>query len=61
MVKGKAAKKDKPFKNVAQYIGQPEVYFPGFNKIINHGDLLPELSLKEAESRSDFIVVLRKD
>ena len=47
---------------IAQYIGDAEVYFPQFKKIINKGDLMPEISIREAKARRDFIVLNeRKD
>ena len=44
-------------KPIAKYIGDAEVYFPQFKKIINRGDLLPEMPINEARARSDFIVI----
>ena len=44
-------------KPIAKYIGDAEVYFPQFKKIINKGDLVPEMSIDEARVRKDFIVV----
>jgi len=47
---------------IAKYIGDAEVYFPQFKKIINKGDLMPEISIREAKARRDFIVLNeRKD
>jgi len=49
-------------KLIAKYIGDAEVYFPRFKKIVNKGDLIPEISIEEAKKRRDFIVVNeRKD
>jgi hypothetical protein len=48
-------------KPVAKYVGYSEVLFPKFNKIVKRGDLLPELSLDEAEARSDFIVINKEE
>ena len=41
---------------IAIYVGETEVYFPDFNKIINKGDVVLEMPLKEARARRDFIV-----
>jgi len=50
------------YETVPKYIGDSEVYFPDYKKIINKGDLLPEMSIKEAQARKDFIVInVRKD
>ena len=51
----------KLLKPVAKYVGYQEVLFPKFNKIVKRGDLLPELSLDEAEARSDFIVINKEE
>ena len=60
----KTKKKSKPItksniesiaKYVAKYVGDAEVM--GFKKIINKGDLVPEMSIDEARKRKDFIVV----
>ena len=48
-------------KPIAKYIGDVEVYFPQFNKIINKGDLLAEMPLDEARLRGDFIVVNERE
>ena len=40
-----------------KYVGTSELYFPQFKKIVNKGDLLPELPLWEARERDDFIVL----
>ena len=40
---------------VAKYVGDAEVM--GFKKIINKGDLVPEMPIDEARVRKDFIVV----
>ena len=42
-------------KYVAKYVGDAEVM--GFKKIINKGDLVPEMPIDEARVRKDFIVV----
>ena len=41
---------------IAVYVGNVEVYFPDFNKIVNKGDTVLEMPLKEARARRDFIV-----
>jgi len=46
---------------VAKYIGDSEVYFPSFKKIVNKGDLVEEMPLDEAAKRSDFIVIEREE
>jgi len=60
----KTKKKSKPIikptieltaKYIAKYVGDAEVM--GFKKIINKGDLVPEMSIDEARVRKDFIVV----
>ena len=52
----------KVLKPIAKYIGDAEVYFPRFKKIVNKGDLVAEISIEEAKRRRDFIVVNeRKD
>ena len=56
----KTKKKSKPIikyieKYVAKYVGDAEVM--GFKKIINKGDLVPEMPVDEARLRKDFIVV----
>lgn len=48
-------------KPIAKYIGDAEIYFPKFKKIINKDDLMPEISIKEAKVRSDFIVVNERE
>lgn len=55
------ATKPKIIKEVAKYIGDIELYFPQFRKIVNKGDLLPELPLWEAIERRDFIVIESED
>lgn len=56
-IKGKI----KTVTQIAQYIGDTEKYFPSFKKIVNKGDLLAEMSIEEAKTRSDFIVVNKED
>ena len=56
----KTKKKSKPIikpivKYIAKYVGDAEVI--GFKKIINKGDLVPEMPIDEARVRKDFIVV----
>ncbi|MGD9276359.1 MAG: hypothetical protein PVJ67_04250 [Candidatus Pacearchaeota archaeon] len=41
---------------IIRYIGDVEIYIPDFKRIINKGDLVPEMSEKEAHARKDFIV-----
>jgi len=53
----KPEKNKKEVKRIPKYIGDTEVYFPDFGKIVKKGDPLPELSLEEADRRSDFTVV----
>lgn len=48
-------------KPIAKYIGDAEVIFRKFKKIVNKGDLMPEISIKEARTRSDFIVINEKE
>lgn len=47
---------EKPAIKIAKYIGE-ERYFPSFKKIVNKGDLVPEMPLNEAKARRDFIVI----
>lgn len=42
---------------IARYIGNTEIYIPNFKKIVNKGDLVPEMSIEEARQRPDFIVI----
>ena len=51
----KKAKKKKILLPIAVYMGDIEIML--FNKIINKGDSVLEMPLKEARARSDFIVV----
>jgi hypothetical protein len=51
----------KPLKQVAKYIGGKEIYIPDFKKIVNKGDLVPEMSLEEAKTRRDFTIVNEKE
>lgn len=44
---------------IAMYVGQIEKYFPSFKKIVNRGDLVPEMPLEEAKARRDFIVIYK--
>ncbi len=58
----KEIKEPKEFKEsvkvkIAKYIGSKEIYFPSFKKIVNRGDLVPEMPLDEAKGRRDFIVI----
>lgn len=53
-IKRKYNKKIK--KPIAKYIGDAEILFSQFKKIVNKGDLVPEVPLKEARARSDFII-----
>lgn len=46
---------------VAKYIGDTEKYFPAFKKIVNKGDFVAEMSIDEAKTRSDFIVIYKED
>ena len=41
---------------IAVYIATNEVMFSDFKKIVNKGDTLLEMPLKEARLRKDFIV-----
>jgi len=52
--KTKRAKKKKILLPIAVYMGDVEIML--FNKIINKGDYILEMPLKEARARSDFIV-----
>ena len=62
MKKRKKKSTKKVLKPIAKYVGDAEVYFPLFKKIVNKGDLVPEISIEEAKRRCDFIVVNeRKD
>jgi len=56
----KTKKKSKPIikpiiEPIAMYVGDAEII--GFKKIINKGDLVPEMPVDEARLRKDFIVV----
>ena len=64
----KIKKKSKPIikpiikpveKWVAMYVGDAEII--GFKKIINKGDLVPEMPIDEALQRKDFIVISKED
>lgn len=44
-------------KEIPVYIGDVEVYFPAFNKIVKKGDKLPELSVEQAKIRNDFKII----
>lgn len=63
----KLEKLDKPIpikttkKPIAKYIGDTEVYFPHFNKIINKGDLVPEMPIEEAMARRDFTIINKEE
>lgn len=46
-------------KQIAKYIGETEVYFPAYKKIVKQFDVLEEMSIEEAKSRDDFIVVYK--
>lgn len=68
MAKKKIKKLDKPTpikivktKPIAKYIGDTEVYFPHFNKIVNKGDLVPEMPIKEAMARRDFTIINKEE
>lgn len=51
--------KDK-VRKVAKYIGGEEVYFPDFKKkIVKNGGLVEEMSIEEAEARTDFEVITK--
>jgi len=52
-------KKSSNKKPIAKYVGDAEVM--GFKKIINKGDLVPEMSIDEARLRKDFIVINKED
>ena len=59
MVKKKVKQTKKKVKKgipIAVYVGSNEVMFPDFKKIVNKGDSVIEMPLKEARSRRDFIV-----
>ena len=59
MVKKKVKRIRKKVKKgipIAVYIGSNEVMFSDFKKIVNKGDTLLEMPLKEARLRKDFIV-----
>jgi len=51
----KKAKKKKILLPIAVYVGDIEIML--FNKIVNKGDSVLEMPLKEARARRDFIVV----
>ncbi len=54
--------KVKDEKLIAKYIGEVEIYFPQFkDKIVNTGDLVPELPIEEAKNRSDFTVIYESE
>ncbi len=55
----KKKEKSEPIKGTAMYVGQIEKYFPSFKKIVNKGDLVPEMPLDEAKTRRDFIIVYK--
>ena len=38
------------------YIGDTEVMISQFERIVNKGDPVPEMSLEEARARRDFII-----
>ena len=41
---------------IAVYVGDVEIFIPEFKKIVNKGDAVLEMPLKEARARTDFIV-----
>ncbi len=59
MVKKKVKRTRKKVKKgipIAVYVGSNEVMFSDFKKIVNKGDTVLEMPLKEARARRDFIV-----
>jgi len=61
MAKKKKEIKKVVLKPVAKYIGDMEIYIPDFKKIVNKGDLVPEMPITEARARRDFIVINEED
>jgi len=59
--KPKEIKKVRLLKPIAKYIGDMEVYIPAFKKIVNKGDLVPEMPINEASVRKDFIVIYEEE
>ena len=59
--------KVKDEKLIPMYIGDCEVYIPydykgkKILKVINKGDLIPEMPIKEAKGRSDITVVYESE
>ena len=45
---------------IPKYIGGVELTFPKYKKKINKGDLFPELPIKIATERNDFILIKRR-
>lgn len=61
-IKNKKKVIKKVLKPVAQYIGNGEKYVPNFKqKLINKGDILPEMPITEAKSRRDFKVIYKEE